>query len=65
MARVVVPHYDTQEYSEVDIKLHTTVDTKNKDYFKELTHMKSIILGLSEKLHINMVHRDEVDMLRQ
>lgn len=27
--------------------------------------MKSIILGLSEKLHINMVHREEVEMLRQ
>ena len=27
--------------------------------------MKSIILGLSEKLHINMVHREEVDILRQ
>jgi hypothetical protein len=63
-ARVTIPNYETQTYEESDIRLHTTQDTKNKDYYKELGHMKSIILGLSEKLHINMVHRDEVDVLR-
>jgi hypothetical protein len=61
---VVIPHYETQNFSELELKLHTSPDTKSKDYFKELSHMKSIILGLSEKLHINMVHRDEVDLLR-
>jgi hypothetical protein len=48
----------------MDLKLHTATDVRHKDYYKELSHMKSIILGLSEKLHINMVHREEVDMLR-
>ena len=63
-ANIHLPRYDTGEDYEAQIKLHTTPDTRSKDYYKELGHMKSIILGLSEKLHINMVHREEVDMLR-
>ena len=63
-SKLFLPSYDTHDIPELDLKLHTKGDTKNKDYYKEINHMKSIILGLSEKLHINMVHRDEVEMLR-
>ena len=63
-ANIHLPNYETGEDFESQIKLHTSADTRNKDYYKELGHMKSIILGLSEKLHINMVHREEVDILR-
>ena len=63
-ANIHLPRYETGEDYESQIKLHTSADTRTKDYYKELGHMKSIILGLSEKLHINMVHREEVDILR-
>lgn len=62
--KLFLPSYDSHDIPELDLKLHTKGDTKTKDYYKEITHMKSIILGLSEKLHINMVHRDEVEVLR-
>ena len=64
-ANIHLPRYDTGEDLTAEIRLHTSADTRTKDYYKELGHMKSIILGLSEKLHINMVHREEVDILRQ
>ena len=63
-ANIHLPRYETGEDYESQIKLHTSADARSKDYYKELGHMKSIILGLSEKLHINMVHREEVDLLR-
>ena len=63
-SKLFLPSYDSHDIPELDLKLHTKSDTKNKDYYKEINHMKSIILGLSEKLHINMVHREEVELLR-